>query len=151
MTIKARFVYDYFINLIDNNFIKYGIGCLSSLIVKMALTNLLVFYFLLSAKYAYLLVNILLIFYSFTFHTKITFVDKISFGLFKKYCLSVLAFKLLDYIIFLFGITFLEDHLATYIHGDYHGYTVSGAILVSTIFIFMIRFVVYKKIFNSKI
>lgn len=142
--------YKFVLQLCSNKFIKYTVGCSFSIVIKIALTNLFVFSLSLPAQYAYIFVHVILLFFSFTFHTKITFNNKISFSLFRDYSVSVFAFKLLDYALFLIGIKVLRGVLKPYILDDYLGYIISASILLSTVFIFLLRFIVYNKVLVKK-
>lgn len=135
---------------VSKKFLKYGFGCLFSLTIKISLTHIFIYFLWLSPQISYVLVHIVLLFYSFTYHTKVTFNNKLSMRLFKEFCLSVMAFKVADYLIFLVGVELLKKWLAGYLDGTLVNYAVSFSIAISTIFIFMARFVVYKKILSLK-
>lgn len=147
LTIKQLFFTNY---SKISRFIKYGIGCSFSIIIKITLTNLFVHALLVPAKYSYLLVHIILTFFSFFFHTKITFKRDVSIKLFQEYCLSVIAFKIIDYLIFLLGIKMLETYLAPILPISLLSHTISLSILLSTMLIFLVRFAVYNNLFSKE-
>ncbi len=134
----------------NGTFLRYSAGCLLSVTIKAILTNVFVIYFVLPPFIAYFLVQIVVLFYSFFFHTKITYGNTISLSLFRDFFFSVIAFKVLDYFIFLIGMKFLQNLLKPYLQEYQVGCVITGAIVVSTLLIFLIRFMVYNRILAKK-
>ncbi len=106
---------------------------------------------------SYLLIQLLILFFSFLYHFRITFGRRYdswetvshAFGV---YVPSVIVFKVLDYLLVVCGAAYLKAILCEHTELTMYWQQIvnSGSILAVSVLIFAIRFVVYKLIFCKR-
>jgi len=107
------------------------------LIIKISIVFFLNFFFSIPFYINYFITHIIILLASYVFHSKITFKYECSFVTFIDYSKAVIIFKLLDYILSL-GNTYLLGNIYV-------------SIAISTIIIFLLRFLILNKfVFSSK-
>jgi putative flippase GtrA len=135
---------------------KYATGCLCGILLKIivsAAASALGF----AVWSSYLFSQIAVLFFSYGYHSRITFGHRaVGFGKkikhFGVYFGSVLIFKLADYLIVVLGAGYLTALLASHHELDYwlKQLLVSGMIVASSGFVFFIRYFWYRVLFKNK-
>lgn len=132
--------------------IRYTFGCGCSLLIKIVV-NYILSMFNLPITISYSLALVVIIFFSFWFHSRITFQRKFRdladiIKSFFLYTPSVLGFNLVDYVIVVIGVKSLMSYLAeTMTLNTLMIQTINaGCILLSSVILFALRFVIYKLI-----
>ena len=132
--------------------VKYTSGCGCSVLVKMLVTMI---FSLCHAPVwmAYLGAQVVIVFFSYGFHSRITFrEERYSWYTFWLFARSLLLFSLLDYFLVVLGAEMLMERLeegGTLSLWQRQG-VVSGSILVVSMLIFFARYAVYRSIFRSR-
>lgn len=136
--------------------VRYAAGCGCSVLIKLAVTSLATATGV-PLRFGYLAALFIVTFFSYAYHSRITFRQKIgscrelvrSFSLFTG---SMLAFHLLDYLLVVLGASLLAARLAE--HGELNAWTrqllVSGCIICVSAAIFLIRYALFRVIFVER-
>lgn len=135
--------------------IRYTIGCLCGLLIKLVVT-LITTRLGVGLDIGYLVATFTLLFFSFWFHYRITFKQRIT-GIkelvkpFGVYVISVVWFKLADYLIVVLGAVALKNYLQNNIDITLFWQQIinSGCIVCASGLLFTLRFFVYKVIFKK--
>lgn len=132
--------------------VKYTSGCGCSVLVKMLVTMI---FSLCHAPVwmAYLGAQVVIVFFSYGFHSRITFrEERYSWYTFWLFFRSLLLFKLLDYFLVVLGAKMLTRWLerdGSLTLWQQQG-VVSGSILVVSMLIFFARYTMYRSIFRRR-
>lgn len=136
---------------------KYTTGCLCGILIKIVVSAVaLALGFAVWSSYLFSQVAVL--FFSYGYHSRITFGHQ-SVGFngkikhFGVYFSSVLLFKLADYLIVVLGVGYLTVLLSQHTELDYwpKQLLISGMIVLSSGFVFFVRYFWYRVLFKSKI
>jgi coenzyme F420-reducing hydrogenase beta subunit len=129
--------------------VRYFTGCALSVLIKVALTNLLVF-FLLPVEFSYLLVHVVILFYSFLYHGHVTFPGGgVTVRHFFKFTFAVILLKVVDYFLVVKAAVWFEGtagdgRSALAVHT-----LISLAVVVVSGLIFVVRYFLYRYIFTD--
>ena len=132
--------------------VRYAFGCGCSVLVKMVATTL--FSLLHSPVWlAYLGAQVVIVFFSYGFHARITFLEKhYSWRTFFLFFRSLVLFQVIDYLLVVLGAELLTSYLEE--RGSLTMWQrqgiVSGSILVVSALIFLARFSMYRSVFRNR-
>lgn len=136
--------------------VVFTIGCGASLALKMVATNILIKLGL-SIQWSYLICLVIVLFFSFFFHSRFTFVSKLTnitayLKAFVMFFYSVVLLMLIDYFIVVTGTKLLTEHLQTQsaLSQLHIQLIASSCILASSVVIFITRFFLYQYVFTRK-
>ncbi|MBS1371723.1 MAG: hypothetical protein HPZ91_17395 [Lentisphaeria bacterium] len=134
---------------------RYSGGCFCNVIVKMAMTSLLTF-LAFPVWLAYLGAQLMILFFAYYYHSRITFRQKLSgarehIRSFLVFTGSVLVFKVLDYFLVVVGAEYATAQLerSEYLTVWERQAIVLGMIAVVSGVIFFIRYFFYRIIFRK--
>ncbi len=116
--------------------IKYSIGGGVNLVLKLGFVALFDV-FVIPAYLNYLITQVIILFISYFFHSKVTFNEKMDFNSFVMFTKCVIGLKIIDYLIF---------NVNVYIFHTENIY----AVIISTLAIFILRYLLIDKyVFNQ--
>lgn len=117
-------------------FIKYSIGGVVQLAVKIGIVAILDL-FTIPAYLNYLITQVIILFQSYIYHSKITFNEKMDFDSFFLFTKCVIGLKIVDYVLF---------NVNVYI---FHAENIY-AVIISTVVTFFLRYLLMDRyIFNQ--
>ncbi len=118
-------------------YLKYSIGGGLNLVLKIILVAILDI-FTIPAYFNYFITQIIILFTSYIYHSKITFDEKMNLNSFILFTKCVIGLKFIDYLIF---------NVNVYVFHTENIY----AVIISTLFVFILRYLLMDKyIFNHK-